>query len=57
MKLTTKISSAAQVRIVKTGCKCPTTRSTFFLEQNTENYDKHDVEDYMLIVQKACILL
>lgn len=57
MKLTAKISSAAQVRIVKTGCKCPTTRSTFFLEQNTENYDKHDVEDYMLIVQKACILL
>lgn len=28
-----------------------------FLEQNTENYDKYDVDDYMLIVQKACILL
>lgn len=56
MKLTTKISSAARLRIVKTGGNCPTTRSTFYLEQNTD-YDKHDVEDHLLIVQKACILL
>ena len=57
IKLTAKTASAARVRLVKTGCKYPTTRSTFFLEQNIENYDKHDVEDYILIVQKACLLL
>lgn len=57
------VSDAVLLREVKARSKCPTTRnrSTFYLEENTENYYlkkdyKYAVEEYMLTFQKYYIL-